>query len=125
MDMPTVNIPENYFTNDEMEIINRIVKKNGKIRATKPKVKESDVISGDAAYVWRMVVFMVSPKAQHQCMPIAADFDLQTYDETGRWSAKLAQERAKQLDKIVDKIVDLVPKHQQYGVIRWAKALYG
>lgn len=52
-------------------IIEDVVKLTGKtpgvIRSTKPR-------DGRAAYVWRMVAFMVSRNPQHQCMPATADF---------------------------------------------------
>lgn len=93
------------------------------IRATKPKVKEDNHDTGKAAYVWRMVAFQVSPNGQHHCMPVTADFDLPAYNTEGKWSASIAREMAKDLDRLVDCIVNCVPKHQWHGVTRWARAM--
>ena len=81
------------------------------IYATKPKNNW-----GDVKYVWRMVVFVVSRKRQHQCMPVTAEWNL-----TGDYLARC--ERAKELDAIVDEIVNTIPKSQWYGVHRWARLL--
>ena len=46
-----------------------LITNKGVLRATKPK-------DGNAAYVWRMVGFMISNKGSMQCMPVCADFDV-------------------------------------------------
>jgi hypothetical protein len=123
--MPKVNIQDinnSYLSDEDAAIISIIVKKNGAIRATKPKVNKNNPISGKAAYVWRMVVFSVSPKRQHQCMPCTATFDLPAYDEDGKWKCEISRKMSKELDKLVDHIVNSVPKTQWHGVSRWAKA---
>lgn len=116
--MEVKNVP--YFENNEFNEIVKIIIKDNKIRKTKPKV--NDPITGKAAYVWRMVVFYVSPNSRHHCIPVAADFDLPAFDENGKWRANIAQEMAKELDVLVDKIVDLVPSEQRYGLNAWTKA---
>lgn len=128
MSMPEVNREvlshlSKTFADEELAIINIIIKKNGEVRASKPKVK--DIISGKAAYVWRMVVFSVSTKPQHQCMPVCADFDLPAYDENGKWTSSAAREMSKKLKPIEDAIVNSIPKAQWHGVRRWKNALYG
>lgn len=102
----------------------------GRLRASKPPVerkrvdargpqgggpyyKKTVIEGGETAYIWRMVAFYVSPKRQHHCMPVTADFDLPADDFDTR------RELAERLDDIVDKIVDTVPKEQWYGVARW------
>ena len=92
--MPNVNVnhAENLiYTNfakgnedlkaEGLAILAIIVKKDGTVRASKPKVK--DAITGKAAYVWRMVVFITSPKPAHSCMPCTCDWDLPVADENG------------------------------------------
>lgn len=108
-------------------IVEIVVKYSDEIRASKPKLNgqlDPDwYIKSKAAYVWRMVVFMVSKQRQHQCMPVCADFDLPAQDEKGKWSCSIAREMAKELDQVVDVIVNAVPKSQWHGISRWGKAL--
>lgn len=117
-----------------MDIARRIVNsRNGELRASKPKVQEQVKVAddsiygytyrhltpeaqGDAAYVWRMVAFMVSQNRQHQCMPVTAEFDL-----GGTYTERMS--RAKTLDALVDKIVKIVPMRECHGALRWGKAL--
>lgn len=61
----------------DRNIVLAIIKKDGSIRATKPQDRV-------AAYVWRMVVFMVSPKREHHCMPVMADLSLEKEDYAHR-----------------------------------------
>lgn len=126
--MPTINVDSIELTADEKTLVARILNK-GKLRASKPKIaytivdkprgnitikiRQPDDIGGKAAYVWRMVAFIVSPISQHHCMPCTAEFDLPEDNYT------LRRELAKELDKLVDKIVASVPKEQWYGVKRW------
>lgn len=106
------------LSTEEKNIAQAIVGRGGCLRSSKPTK------NGDAAYVWRMVAFYISPQSQHHCIPMTADFDIRALDPvTGKWSSKLARERAKELDKIVDQIVDHTPKLRQHGVMRWARAL--
>ena len=51
--------------------------KTAAIRSTKPK-------NGPAAYVWRMVAFIVSRNPQHQCIPAMADFYVDKADYAHR-----------------------------------------
>ena len=125
MAMPISNPDLTNLTREEKDIIGLVVKKNGQIRATKPKVKEDEPITGKASYVWRMVVFMVSQNRVHQCMPITADFDLPAYDEEGKWSSRKSREMAETLKAVEDSIVNGVDKSQWHGVRRWQKAFYG
>jgi hypothetical protein len=104
-------------------ILPLVVKRNGEIRASKPHIDKADHRTGKAAYVWRMVVFQVSKKRAHQCMPICADFDLPAYDDNGKWSCSIARDMAKGLDPLADLIVNLVPKSEWHGLNRWGHAL--
>jgi hypothetical protein len=123
MNMPTVNRRKLNLTEDEIKIVSKIIKKDGSIRASKPKVDENNPNTGKSAYVWRMVCFLVSPKPAHHCMPCTAEFDLPAYDEKGRWSSALARDMAKSLDEIVNKIVDSIDVRLWHGVHRWSQAL--
>lgn len=126
---PTINLDACSLTAEERQIAERIVNK-GKLRASKPKVEyisiglnsygrecfEPEQVSGEAAYVWRMVAFTISPIAKHWCMPCTADFDV-----PGKYGeAKRA--RIKELDVLANKIIACVPKSQHYGTIRWGRA---
>lgn len=110
-------------TDEEKEIVGIVVKKNGQIRATKPKVKS--LVEGKAAYVWRMVAFLVSSKPEHQCIPVTADFDIEIRDENGRWDVRAVERVTKELKRVEDAIVNAVPKEQWHGVHRWKTAMYG
>ena len=119
MTMPTVNIKniEN-LSDEETKILNVVVKKNQTIRASKPNVKDkTNYINGKASYVWRMVCFIVSPKPAHQCMPVCANFDFKDDDWTNRRQVE------KDLQVLIDKIIDAVDMSQWHGVHRWGKAL--
>lgn len=127
------NMPEITYkgaTSEEVEILKRICNKDH-LRASspqKPKMKKvwqggtsnyhfeycsiEDYLLGRSVYVWRMVAFLISPKAQHHCMPVTAQFSLASY-----------REEQSKLDKLIDKIVEAVPKEQWQGVIRWGRAL--
>ncbi len=122
--MPKVivdSINADLLTDEERKIFNIVIKKDNSVRASKPKVK--DHLTGKAAYVWRMVCFSVSPKGQHQCMPVCANFDLPAFNDNGEWKCDLSRIMEKELDKLVDLIVNAVPKTQWHGVQRWGKAL--
>ena len=126
--MPTVNVNhaenliyQNYADKTEGQaILNIIAKKDGTVRASKPKVK--DALTGKAAFVWRMVCFLTSPKRQHQCMRSTADFDLPATDENGKWKYNLAMKIAADLKPIEDAIVDSIDKSEWHGVQTWGRA---
>lgn len=122
--MPKVDMTKIDVSLSAKKIVDMIIKKDSSIRASKPKIDESNDNTGKAAYVWRMVCFLVSPKPAHMCMPCTADFDLPAYDENGKWRSPLAREMAKELDELVNVIVDAVDKSEWHGVHRWHKALY-
>ena len=125
--MPTVNVTkaeelinQNFADKAEgLAILKIIVKKDRTVRASKPKVK--DALTGKAAYIWRMVVFLTSPISAHSCMPCTCDFDLPVADENGKWSYSLAREMAKVLKPIEDAIVDSINKSEWHGVHTWGR----
>ena len=125
--MPKVNIENakaKLTGNDEgLVILHRLVKKDGTLRASKPKVLKDAPLTGKTAYVWRMVCFMVSPKPAHQCMPCTADFDLPAYDTEGKWRQPLAYAMANALKPIEDAIIDSIDKNDWHGIRRWGKVL--
>jgi len=93
------------------EWASKIAHKDGTLRATRPSLSLDD---GQAAYVWRMVVFYVSPRREHQCMPVVADF----------WLPQQNRDQVREkLDRIVDQIVDAVPVSQWHGVQAWGRVL--
>lgn len=117
----------------ELNIVNRFVKKNGQIRKSKPETvkqsrikdasqsfgyrldytNEEDARQGIAAYVWRHVVFSVSPEPQHHCMPVL-DFCYLPHGDHREWHDKLMP--------IIDAVTNAVPKSEWHGVRRWGQA---
>lgn len=102
---------------------------DSKLRATKPDPKKTvfntECVSypGAAAYVWRMVAFMVSPNPKHHCMPCTAEFGIEMKTPEGRWDVRGIHAYTKDvLDPIVSKIVDAVDKREWHGVHRWGQA---
>lgn len=143
--MPRIDLDKlsETLTFDEYALVKGIVSTRGKnkgcLRASKPKVAKkikvptksprwegdysleyackADATTGKIAYIWRMVAFFVSPKSQHHCMPCTADFSLPG-------TVKESHALAKELDQIVDKVVDTIKKSEWHGVRRWGQA-YG
>lgn len=128
MMMPKLNMESINYSNlskEEITILNTIIKKDGSLKASKPKAKKHDDpnIVGKAQYVWRMVAFQVSPKPQHHCMPVCACFDLPAFNDDGKWKSDIARTMEKSLDNIIDVIVNAVKMSEWHGVHRWGKAL--
>ena len=139
MRMPTVDLSK-IETNSPLarDLIHQIVKRDGTIRATKPK-------NGAVAYVWRHVVFNVSPKPAHHCIPVTAEFYLMNEldanpDLMNRFKDVIGLNFERKegfseyynfvkaveewlMDNVVDKVVNAVHKEQWYGVMRWASVL--
>lgn len=118
--MPKIDIEALNLSGEFLTITKNIINsKTGELRASKPK-------DGESAYVWRMVAFQVSPKSQHQCIPVTADFGFpEKY-----WNSKInpsahddRRKRCKELDVLVDLIVNQIPKNKWHGILRWSKAL--
>jgi phenylpropionate dioxygenase-like ring-hydroxylating dioxygenase large terminal subunit len=99
MEMPIISYkPQNA---SEDVILCQITSKDGRLRASRPK-------DGIAAYVWRHVAFTISPISQHHCMPVTSYFWL----PSGHYDTK-------ELDALVNKIVNEVPKGAWHGVAKW------
>jgi len=118
-EMPKVDLEKLATTNREaFYYAEAIVKKDGSgsIRASRPTLDRDKPETGERAYVWRMLVFYVSSRPKHQCMPVMAECYLPQDDYDDR------KDRAKELDVIVDTILDAVPAHERYGLKRWGEA---
>lgn len=101
-----------------LKIAQEITKADHSLYASKPQKA-----SGEAKYIWRMVVFQVSKIPAHQCMPVTAEWELpEIY-----WDKSVLKENKnkmrKELDDIADEIVNTIPKSEWHGVIRWGHAL--
>ena len=92
-----------------------IVRSDGTLYASKP-----GKASVEAQYIWRMVVYMVSPRPRHQCMPVTADWCL-----TSKYGSRYQERKAviAELDAIADEIVDSIPVTQWHGIRRWSGIL--
>lgn len=104
------------------DIVALVIKKDGSVRSTKPKLDKNNPITGKAAYVWRFVVFTVSKVRAHQCMPCTADFDLPAHGPDGKWSSAAAREMAKELHVLESMISGSIDKREWHGIARWGKA---
>lgn len=116
MSMPKVALSS--LSKKANKIAREITKKDGSIYSTKPKKA-----TGEAKYVWRMIVFQVSSIPAHQCMPVTADFDLpeRYWSKDTSWDEKIAIRQ--ELSDIGDEIANTIPKEQWAGIIRWGRAL--
>ena len=145
-EMPKVNIEklQSVLTAEELEIVMRFIKSDNSIRASKPTVEKyvskvtrieteygayddktydcKDEVQGKSAYVWRQVVFFVSPKRQHQCMPTLDFCDLPKSVTDNGYTMNNPQLEA--LHRLADKVVDCVSVADWNGVKRWGMA-YG
>ena len=104
-----IDIAAAELTTEQRQIARGIVNRSGNLYKSRPTNK-----SGDTQYVWRMVAFFVSPVRAHQCMPVMAEFYIGERD----WDKRRA--RTKELDQIVDAVVNAVPVEEWNGVRRWA-----
>ena len=115
-EMPKIDLEKLVTTDREaFYYAEAITKKDGSIRVSKPPIDQEKTETGERAYVWRMLVFYVSSYSRHQCMPVMAECYL-----NGRGQER--RDRAKELDVIVDAILDAVPAHERYGLKRWGEA---
>lgn len=87
-----------------------ITKPDGTLYASRPTKA-----TPEARYIWRLVVYMVSPRPQHQCMPVTAWFELGPYTKV--------KGLLDELDAIADQIIDAVPVHQWHSVAQWGRVL--
>lgn len=141
--MPAIVVPSS-LTGRDLEIAERVVFK-GKLRHNKPQG------DGEAAWVWRHLAFYVSPLSKHHCSPVMADLDIGPWgrsfedmegststEKLEAWKKWLSsdermkelhdcsekrQVRKKELQVIVDRLMESVPKTQWHGVARWHRVL--
>jgi hypothetical protein len=132
LNMPEIDITKVKLPPEHTWILEKItVQKDGRyfLRASKPKINYKIIEknglkyrypdkSGEAAYVWRMVAFMASPKGQHHCMPIMAFTDL---PEKADWDE--AKKYEQEMMTVADKIVNGINVRQLHGIHRWGHAL--
>jgi hypothetical protein len=121
-EMPKVNLRLLHLVlpREAYALVKRIVDtETWRIRRSRPVIIKDE--AGEltmhcacATYMWRMLVFMVSPLQKHQCMPVAAYYYLPRLA-----SDTDIKKLVKQLDGIVDVIMDTIPANQWYGVHRW------
>ena len=125
MQMPAINLDGLTLTATERDLVEACIatqgKNKGRLRASKPKIvygedKKPAKLTGEAAYLWRMLAFDLCSFAPHCCMPVCADMDL-PHDE---------HEIRMQVCYTLDSLADKVAKHQGWanrgGTLRWAKA---
>ncbi len=120
--MPKVDLECLYSKLNEKErkIVDELIKKDGRIKSTGQILK-----TGSAKYVWRNVAFYVSKNPANHSMPITADFYIKDEEfidyikeEKSKYDA-LRKYIKNELDPLVDKIVNCVPKEEWHGVKRW------
>ena len=100
-----------HFTKIEREILALIIKSDGTLRKSKPKI--TDRVSSYAAYVWRMLAHYLGINAKALCLPVMAHYDLLCGSTKER--VKVAQ----LLDTLVDKIMSTIPVNEWRGVMAW------
>jgi hypothetical protein len=120
MTMPVIPLDILPLDLDDLRIVQKIVVNNGKLRRTKPADPYGQ-------YVWRMVLFYVSPYPQHHCIPTTHDVGLfsvaprvtkvcphrkrEIEESDYAW---IKAKRSK-LDRIVDAVVNIFPPASQTG----------
>lgn len=122
--MPRIDLAAANLNDAEMLLASQIISSKGKnkgsLRASKPSG------NGDAAYIWRMVAFQISPLPQHHCMPVCADLDIDVpshLKDRERYDWRRAH--AAELMTIVDRIVNTLDASEWHGIKRWRRAFYG
>lgn len=120
-----IKILETNLYGRDLEIALNCLNK-GKLIASKPTK------DGEAAYVWRMVAFTISSNPKHHCMPVTAEFDLPEcywpprntkYDPAvASLCSERRRKRIKELNVIVEAMINATPKSEWHGVKRWARA---
>lgn len=108
--MPAPDLSKLRLGTDAGYYAREITRPDGRLYASKP-----GKTSPEARYVWRMVVYTVSPRPAHQCMPVTAHFELGPYSKV--------KGLLDQLDAIADQIIDAIPVEQWHGVKRWGRTL--
>jgi hypothetical protein len=111
------------LTSEEREILTLTLSTRGggkdMLRRSKPKVDKNNPVTGKAAYVWRMVGFYLGWTGQLTCMPVCAEWDLPLPYGPER------QAMVKELDELVDRVIERFPAQSWGGVATWAAVLRG
>lgn len=136
--MPKIDLVKlsEVLSKSDMVLVRGIVATRGPnkgcLRASKPKLVRTkvadpdspygyrihkDTIEAKTAYLWRMIAFMISPKSQHQCMPVMAVYDLPVSSVSDEGKAMI-----KELDALTDAILATVPLSECHGLRRWGNA---
>ena len=113
--MPIINIDYEGLNllDNERELVKQILKSDNSLYASKPKKA-----SGEAKYLWRMVVFGISPIPAHHCLPVMADMDLEgKYSET--------RDKAEELNDLAARIEKTIPVLERHGLISWYRVMGG
>ena len=112
--MPSIDISR--LSGEDAALVEPCLLKNGKLRKSKPLDAP-----GKSKYIWRHLVFNLSPVDRHQCIPTTDIFDIGGPGD--EWNFSDVREEAKELDKIVTRAINLVPMMERHGIIRWGTAL--
>lgn len=123
--MTTIDLNSVTWSVNEVRILRRLFKEDLTLRQSRPEIQYEMVNgqqvperwSGIAAYVWRMIVFTISTRAQHQCLPVMAVDYLPIYPGMTDTMRRAIQDFA---DQTADKICDLIPKSEWHGIARWS-----
>lgn len=110
--MPKIDLDKIDLTPEEHELVQSILVR-GRPNRGKLYVSLPSDAAGEARYLWRMVVFYISPVSRHQHIPVMAFTYLPGETRAER------QQAADRLDEIVDKILDSVGVSQWTGVMAW------
>lgn len=119
MTYPVIDLSKSGLTGRDLEIAQRCLRRDGTLRASKPDPKKD----GEAAYVWRLVAYYISPNPKHHCNPCSHDFDLPDIYWKGEGARERRRAREAELKTVIDAMCDCVPKTQWHGVRRWGRAL--
>ena len=126
-DSQTADIVRLCFKGKKSEAIKELRKSKPKIVETiydhnGRKYRKSEYTSGMAAYTWRMLAFYTCNSHPYCCMPVMADFDLPycIHDENYREDRK---NQIEVCEKLIDTILEYIPKTEWKGIARWGRAL--
>lgn len=116
------------LTVEEFELFSLTLNKSH-LRATKPTEKKCGEKLGDAYYIWRMTAFYLVGFPPHNCMPVCADWLIESPylgEKNPEIKEKLRAEykaHIKYLDAIINKVVDSQPLRSKKGILQWGRAL--